>query len=105
MYAVPLWFQACLQTVADLADAVSRDPRQRRHVPDNGAVHPLASNVLRGVKRIMRFRRGYEELAQGAQMPWDSQEVRSGFTPRLTDQIDQCAGTQIVCIGLAGGHD
>lgn len=69
--------QACLQTFADLAEAVSKDPKLRRHVPDNGAVHPLSSNVLRGVKRIMRFRRGYEELVQGAQMPWDPESAVS----------------------------
>eukprot|EP00903_Cladosiphon_okamuranus_P005829 g5770.t1 len=67
--------RACLQTFADLAEAVSKDPKLRRHVPDNGAVHPLSSNVLRGIKRIMRFRRGYEELIQGSQMPWDPESV------------------------------
>lgn len=54
---------------------MSKDPKLRRHIPDNGAVHPLSSNVLRGIKRVMRFRRGYEDLVQGAQMPWDPESV------------------------------
>ncbi|CAM9923920.1 unnamed protein product [Ectocarpus sp. 6 AP-2014] len=74
--------RACLQTFADLAEAVSTDPKLRRHVPDNGAVHPLSSNVLRGIKRVMRFRRGYEELVQGAQMPWDPESAPGDRTSR-----------------------
>ena len=63
--------QACLQAFTDLVEAVARDPTQRRNLPDDAAVHPLSSNVLRAVKRIMRFRRGYEELVQNVKMPWD----------------------------------